>query len=187
MCSIQPRQQRRIFGRIPGGELAPSRRLGLDRPPFDPLANQARDLRPAATGHFGQESSHYAPLLAAQFRVPLLLQYPDQQAVQRLPPFDRKTHRPVAFNQCFHLLQRHLLGILHADGHSPEACLISLSPSGSSCTGINLPAQAHVVLETNLLSRLISYWTILLVDINAGHLISLHLNPLSWRPPVSAR
>jgi hypothetical protein len=49
-----------------------------------------------------------------------------------------------------------LIGIL------PKHASFHLSP-GSSCIGTELNAQAHAVLETTRFSRLISYWTILVV------------------------
>src|ERR1035438_1995035 len=74
-------------------------------------------------------------------------------------------HLPVALDELLHLGQTQPLQILHVNSHSPAGCPFSPgSCSGSPRIGNDFPFQAHAALETTSLSRLISHWTILVVD-----------------------
>ncbi len=166
MGGIHPRQQRRIFGRsLGGGELAPHRRLWPGSSALSihwPIRRVI--LRLAATGHFGQESSHYAPLLAAHCRVPLLPHYPDQQAGVQERSCPRSRNAPsgcfqpkAIWSNVISSVSR-ILMVIHPESRTDFRSLPQGSSrivgtqtprSGSRCIENEPPLQAHLVLDNS--------------------------------------
>src|SRR5947207_4583326 len=115
--------------------------LDLAAPPV--TRDQTRHLRPAAARHLLQVTAHQSPLPTAELMVVLLAEHLLDPAIHLGLGLAFEPDGLAGIEKRRDLLQIEFLCFVHA-GRQSSACH---SSPGSSCVGIPLPAQAHLVLD----------------------------------------
>src|SRR5205814_94183 len=121
--------------------------LDLAAPPV--TRDQTRHLRPAAARHLLQVTAHQSPLPTAELMVVLLAEHLLDPAIHLGLGLAFEPDGLAGIEKRRDLLQIEFLCFVHA-GRQSSACH---SSPGSSCVGIPLPAQAHLVLDKTRYSR----------------------------------
>src|SRR5437762_6399876 len=115
--------------------------LDLAAPPV--TRDQTRHLRPAAARHLLPVTAHQSPLPTAELMVVLLAEHLLDPAIHLGLGLAFEPDGLAGIEKRRDLLQIEFLCFVHA-GRQSSACH---SSPGSSCVGIPLPAQAHLVLD----------------------------------------
>src|SRR5438477_2789409 len=122
--------------------------LDLAAPPV--TRDQTRHLRPAAARHLLQVTAHQSPLPTAELMVVLLAEHLLDPAIHLGLGLAFEPDGLAGIEKRRDLLQIEFLCFVHA-GRQSSACH---SSPGSSCVGIPLPAQAHLVLDKTMASAI---------------------------------